>query len=113
MNSDAVVMADTIQWQDTDPGVKRKILGYDEELMMVCVEFEKGAVGSLHKHPHRQVTFVARGTFEITVGTTKRTIKQGDSFFVRSNIEHGVVALDAGTLVDVFTPAREEFLRTE
>jgi quercetin dioxygenase-like cupin family protein len=37
-------------------------------------------------------------------------LRAGDSFFVASGLLHGVEALEAGTLVDVFTPAREDFL---
>jgi len=36
-------------------------MGYDGQLMMVKVEFEKGAVGTLHEHYHSQATYVADG----------------------------------------------------
>jgi quercetin dioxygenase-like cupin family protein len=39
-------------------------------------------------------------------------LRSGDSFFVSADLIHGVVALEAGTLIDVFTPAREDFLLT-
>ena len=35
----------------------------------------------------------------------------GDCFFVTADRVHGVVAREAGTLIDVFTPAREDFLQ--
>ena len=47
-----------------EPGVTRQVLGHDPELMMVRVTFQKDAVGYIHAHPHRQVTFVERGRFE-------------------------------------------------
>ena len=43
-----------IAWQATDPGIRRKIMGYGPDLMVVRVAFEKGAVGKPHQHPHRQ-----------------------------------------------------------
>lgn len=33
-------------------GVSRKILAHNEKLMAVEVSFEKGSVGTLHKHEH-------------------------------------------------------------
>jgi quercetin dioxygenase-like cupin family protein len=78
--------------------------------MMVRVEFERGAVGALHHHPHRQVSYVASGRFEVTVDDERTELGPGDCFFVRADRVHGVVAREAGTLIDVFTPAREEFV---
>ena len=92
------------------PGVRRRILGHGSDLMMVSVDFEPGAIGAMHRHPHRQVTYVARGSFRVTVDGRDETLAAGDSFFVATDLLHGVEALEAGTLVDVFTPAREDFL---
>ena len=99
------------EWQTMAPGVKRRILGYDEAVMMVVVQFEPGSIGALHHHPHRQVSYVAKGSFEAEIDGVKKTLKTGDCFFVAPDLEHGVVALEAGTLIDVFAPYREDFLK--
>lgn len=100
-----------IPWDQMADGVTRQILGYGPDLMLVRVEFEAGAIGAMHRHPHRQVTYVAAGSFETTIDGTTRVLRAGDSFFVRTDLLHGVVALEAGTLIDVFTPVREDFLK--
>lgn len=92
-------------------GVTRQILARDPQLMLVRVTFAKGAIGYLHTHPHRQVTFVESGRFEATMGDEKRLIGPGDSYFAPPDVPHGVVALEDGVLIDVFTPAREDFLK--
>jgi quercetin dioxygenase-like cupin family protein len=95
----------------TDLGsVQRQVLGYDGEMMMVRVRFDAGAVGALHHHPHRQATLVESGRFRVEIGGEARELAAGDGFFIPPNVEHGVVAMDAGVLVDVFAPAREDFL---
>lgn len=98
-------------WQDVGEGVRRQILVHGDDLMMVRVDFAAGAVGAVHHHPHRQATYVAAGMFEATVGGERRVIGPGDSFFVPADVPHGVVSLEAGTLIDTFSPAREDFLR--
>jgi len=98
------------EWETVDNGVERKILGYDEKLMMVCVRFEKGAVGTLHHHIHRQISYVESGRFDVTIDGKKSILEKGDCFFVAPDLVHGVVALEKGILVDVFTPARMDFL---
>jgi quercetin dioxygenase-like cupin family protein len=97
-------------WEDLGDGIRRQILGFDEALMMVRVTFEPGAVGTLHRHPHRQVTYVEAGRFEVEIGGARQTLEAGDSFFVPPDVAHGVKALEGGALVDVFAPAREDFL---
>ena len=99
-----------IAWEDQGGGVRRKILGYDSNLMMTVVEFKKGSIGYLHKHLHRQVTYVHSGSFEVQVEGEKHVLKSGDCFFILPELGHGVVALEDSCLVDVFAPAREDFL---
>ncbi|HEY9166721.1 MAG TPA: cupin domain-containing protein [Candidatus Kryptonia bacterium] len=109
-SSHSFVESAGISWKNAGEGMKRKILSYDSQIMMVHVEFIKGAVGTIHTHPHRQITFVESGKFEVRVGDQKRVLSKGDSFIVAPDVPHGVIALEAGELVDVFTPARYDFL---
>jgi quercetin dioxygenase-like cupin family protein len=101
----------TTSVEQIDSGVTRQMLGYDSQLMMVSVRFEKGAAGSLHFHPHRQVSYVVSGKFEVQIGEQKKTLTSGDSYFVEPDVIHGVLALEAGTLVDAFAPCRKDFLK--
>jgi quercetin dioxygenase-like cupin family protein len=91
-------------------GVARQVLGHDAELMLVRVTFEKGAVGYVHSHPHRQVTFVESGQFDFTLAGATTRLSAGDSVFVSPGVPHGTVAMEAGSLIDVFAPARADFL---
>ena len=97
-------------WTALAPGVERQILSYGPDLMLVRVRFKTGAVGALHNHPHRQATYVADGSFEVTVGDSNRVLRKGDTFFAAADVPHGVKALEDGMLIDCFTPARQDFL---
>lgn len=110
-SSDNFVRAAANGWIPTDPGVRRRILGHNAELMIVEFDFREGAVGKLHSHPHVQASYVARGRFEVTIDGRTETLREGDSFIVPSNAVHGVKALEPGLLVDSFTPARLDFLQ--
>jgi quercetin dioxygenase-like cupin family protein len=105
------VQASDKEWEKAGEGVQRKILGYDSDLMMVHVEFKKGSIGTMHIHPHTQVTYIEKGSFEVRIGGSVQMLKAGDCYFVPPNAEHGVVALEEGMLLDVFTPARRDFLK--
>jgi len=102
--------AKELEWTDLGGGLSRKILGWDKQIMMVKVRFELGTVGALHQHKHTQTTYCAKGKFEFTVGDEKQIINYGDGVYVPPNIPHGVVCLEEGVLIDVFSPVREDFL---
>ena len=106
----ALIKDNDLTWEDLGAGIKRKIMAHNDQLMLVKVAFEKGAVGTLHQHPHLQMSYVAEGSFEVAVGEGKKILGKGDVFFAVSNIMHGVVCLEEGLLIDVFNPAREDFL---
>lgn len=100
-----------MDWEQVGEGVRRKILGFDDGLMMARVLFKKGAVGALHHHPHRQVSYVESGSFEVEISGEKAVLKTGDSYFVPPEALHGAVALTDGSLLDIFVPARDDFLK--
>lgn len=99
-----------LPWTDLGAGVSRKVLCYDSSVMLVRVKFEKGAVGAPHHHPHIQCSLVASGRFEVRIGDAVKVLEAGDSFIAPSQVVHSVVALEAGELVDSFTPMRDEFV---
>lgn len=107
---ESFVFAADIGWDITAEGVRRQVLGHGTELMVVRVEFKAGAIGALHQHPHRQATYVAAGKFEVSVDGKTSELSAGDCFYTAADVVHGVRALQDGTLIDVFTPVREDFL---
>jgi quercetin dioxygenase-like cupin family protein len=105
-------LSSDLPWETLGGGVRRQLLGHVADLMMVRVDFDAHAIGAIHHHPHRQASYVAAGRFRVTVGERVCELSAGDCFITVADVPHGVVALEAGTLVDVFTPARTDFLPT-
>jgi quercetin dioxygenase-like cupin family protein len=101
---------DIVKWTNVAPGVQRAILAYDESVMLVKVQFEKGAIGTLHQHLHVQISYVESGQFEVEVGGVKKILNQGETFFAPSNVWHGVICLEKGVLMDTFSPMRKDFI---
>ncbi len=99
-----------VAWEEVGEGVRRKIMAYDDKLMLVKVAFETGGVGTVHKHHHSQITHVESGVFEVEIAGEKKRLSTGDAFYIPSNVLHGAVCLEAGVLIDVFSPMREDFI---
>ena len=95
---------------DAGNGLTRKVGAYSDNLMVVEVHFETGTVAARHSHTHEQITYVLSGKFEFTVGDETYVVGPGDSLYKQPDIVHGATCLEAGTLLDVFTPHREDFL---
>ena len=102
---------DNTELKDLGGGIKRRVLSHGEDMMAVEVCFEAGAVGSMHTHPHVQISYVLEGRFEATVGEKTKVISVGDTYYTLPDVPHGVVCLEKGRLLDVFTPERKDFLK--
>ena len=96
---------------DLGSGTTRRILAWNDQLMSVEVGFETGAVGADHTHPHTQLSYVLAGRFRYTVEGNSVEMNPGDSIVVPGGAVHGTVCLEQGALLDVFTPARQDFLK--
>ena len=100
-----------IPWEPAEQGVVRKVMGYDGQLMLVKVKFIKGAKGAEHKHYHTQSTYVASGKFEFTINGEKKIVEAGDGLYIAPDAIHSCVCLEAGMLIDSFSPMRESFIK--
>ena len=109
MNANVVYQQD-VSWHELGGGVCRRILAYNEQMMIVEVQFEQGGMGSVHSHPHVQSTYVKSGRFRFTIDGESVEVGTGDTIAFPSDIPHGTLCLEAGTLLDIFTPMRADFL---
>ena len=106
-----VVFHDDAALQDLGGGTSRRVLAYNDTLMIVEVNFEAGAVGTVHTHPHHQNTYVRSGKFRFTIDGKDVEVKEGDTIAFPSDIPHGTLCLEKGTLLDIFTPMRQDFVK--
>jgi quercetin dioxygenase-like cupin family protein len=96
------------------PGVERRI-AYTDHLMLVIFDFSDGPQTQPdppHKHPHEQVSYVARGVILFFLGSEAPVhLKPGDGYTVPADVPHCIQLLTPrARLVDAFTPLREDFL---
>ena len=108
--SELFVLGDVAEKKDVGGGVVRQIMGFNDSLMVVRVRFAENAVGYTHAHPHSQVAYVESGVFDFSVGDETRRLQPGDCAYIPPNVEHGARCIEAGVLLDIFSPAREDFL---
>ncbi len=100
-----------LEWTELGGGQRRKICAWNDEQMLVRVGFDDGAVGADHSHPHTQISYVQDGEFSYHIEDQVFRMVAGDSIVVDGGKVHGCTCIKAGTLIDIFAPAREDFLK--
>lgn len=94
---------------DQFPGVVRRTLVSGDRVTLVEIRLAPGAEVPEHVHPHEQAGHVASGTVHFRIGEEEHHLGPGDSYLIPGNMMHYVQATDAATLIEVFSPVREEF----
>jgi mannose-6-phosphate isomerase-like protein (cupin superfamily) len=98
------------------PGYERTI-AYLDNLMVTICNFTNGPALSPdlpHSHPHEQITYVAEGKLKFFRGDEESELSKGDIVTVPSGVSHCIQILtDRVTLIDSFSPVREDFIKTE
>lgn len=105
MQSPNFLFGGKVDVEDVGLGIKRQILDHNDDIVPVKAIFEKGAEG----YQHSQVAYIESGMFDVTInGVTKRQ-KAGDCYFVEPHVMLGAICIEAGVLIDMFSPIREDF----
>ena len=108
--SGVFVCAADVEIEDLGGGIKRQMLSYGPDIMNCRLWFESGAAGDIHDHFHSQTSYIESGLFLAHVNGEEWKIGPGDSVYIQPNVPHGVTCIEAGSLIDSFSPARQDFL---
>lgn len=85
-------------------------LSVGEKSQVTKMNYVKGNYASPHKHPHEQSGYVISGRYELTVNNEKYELTEGDAYSIPGNTLHSFRVIEAGNVIDVFTPAREDYI---
>ncbi len=91
------------------PGLMRRVVVSDENMMLVEFTFQQGVEIPSHSHPHRQMGYLVAGRMRMTIGNDVADCGPGDSWHAPPNIPHAGAALEQSVVVEVFHPPREDY----
>jgi quercetin dioxygenase-like cupin family protein len=98
----------TILSKEIMPGYNGKLI-HSENMSIAFWEVEKGAEVPEHSHKNEQIMQVLEGKFEFTLDGETKTYQSGDLVVIAPHKKHSGKALTTCKLMDVFSPAREEY----
>jgi quercetin dioxygenase-like cupin family protein len=102
---------DTLEFSNPLPGIYRKTLRYNNDLMLCFFKLEKDAKIPLHHHEAQQIGYVLKGKIQFMTEKNQNNFIaiKGDSYIFDSHEKHGASILNDAEVVEVFHPSREDY----
>jgi len=97
-------------WIELCPGIKRQTKASGKTMYQMTAHLAAGSKMPEHQHPQEQLVHILSGRMKLVVGGTPHELKTGDSFYLASNVPHGVETLEETRVLDTFSPPRDEYL---
>ena len=91
-------------------GVSRRTLNAGERTSIHEIQIAAGCVVPMHTHPHEQIGYLVSGRVKFELGEETRELSAGDSWIIPSEVPHEVTAIVDSVALDIFSPAREEYI---
>jgi quercetin dioxygenase-like cupin family protein len=92
------------------PAIGRQVV-HTERHTEARILLGRGAVVPEHAHEHEQIANVLEGRLRFRVGDDEAIVVAGESVVVPPGVPHSVEALEVTVVLDVFVPARDDWIR--
>lgn len=76
----------------------------------MIAQLEAGSTMPAHQHSQEQIAHVLRGRMRLIVSGVPHELETGESFYLGSNIPHGVETMEETVVLDTFSPPRGDYL---
>jgi quercetin dioxygenase-like cupin family protein len=97
-------------WIEICPGIKRQTLASGKTMYQMIARLEAGSKMPEHRHPQEQIVHILEGRMKLIVDGAPHELVTGDSFYLASNVPHGVETIEETRVLDTFSPPRDEYL---
>lgn len=97
-------------WIEICPGIKRQTAASGQTMYQMLAHLVAGSKMPEHHHPQEQIVHILEGRMKLIVAGTQNELTTGDSFYLASNVPHGVETIEDTRVLDTFSPPRAEYL---
>lgn len=91
-------------------GVEFVVLSHGTESMLTKMQYKPTDNVPMHKHPNEQSGYVISGKYRIKFGENNQIITIGDSYTIPRDTLHSIEIIEAGEILDCFSPPRQDYL---
>jgi len=97
-------------WIDIAPGIRRRTVTHGEYMYQMMAKLDAGSRMPEHKHPQEQIVHILEGKMRLIVAGEPHELRGGQSFYLASNVPHGVETIEDTMVLDTFSPPRDDYL---
>jgi quercetin dioxygenase-like cupin family protein len=92
------------------PGITRRTVASGQSMYQMLATLAAGSKMPAHQHTQEQIVHIVDGQMRLIVDGVPHELKTGDSFYLASNVPHGVETIVATRVLDTFSPPRDDYL---
>ena len=76
----------------------------------MIAELEAGSKMPEHQHPQEQIIHILSGRMRVLANGGVHELGSGESYYLASNVPHGVETPEDTRVLDTFSPPRHEYI---
>src|SRR5436309_14260087 len=95
------------------PGITRRTVAHGNAMYQMLATLAAGSRMPAYSHPQEQIVHILEGKMRLIVEGVPHELSTGDSFYLASNVLHGVETLSATCVLDTFSPPGAVYLRVD
>lgn len=92
------------------PGITRRTVANGKTMYQMIATLTAGSHMPAHQHNQEQIVHILTGKMRLIVDGVPHELSPGDSFYLASNIPHGVETIVDTRVLDTFSPPRDDYL---
>ena len=79
-------------------------------MYQMLAELKAGSKMPEHQHPQEQIIHILSGRMRVLANGGVHELGPGDSYYLASNVPHGVETPEDTRVLDTFSPPRHEYI---
>jgi len=91
-------------------GVDFIVLSIGKDTMVTKMLYKPTDNVPFHKHSNEQSGYIISGKYKLKFGGQEYLLSVGDTYSIPADIEHSLEIIEAGEVIDVFSPIRQDYL---
>ena len=92
------------------PGISRRTVVHGSTMYQMIATLGAGSRMPVHQHAQEQIVHILEGQMRLIVEGVPHELSTGDSFYLASDVPHGVETILPTRVLDTFSPPREDYL---
>ena len=97
-------------WIELAPGIRRRTVTHGATMYQMIAELKAGTKMPEHKHPQEQIIHILLGRMKVFANGGTHELSAGESYYLASNVPHGVETPEETRVLDTFSPPRDEYI---